>query len=493
MFCSAAGRWAQQQGIGILFIVIAVVAAADLLDDVVPVWGDMGHVDNNYSNFGRDLLQVAYHQQNSRTKWERNGQAFRTGNSPDDATLWGNRFRLYDRYGRWAIDPEYKAPPTVKSQGFTQQLLSKKDLKEVNPAINRDFEANFWFGQALPDGGYAWSLPRKPWVRQSVPYSCDTNPFDECPTKEANRKKCEDNDCPYGQKVGVPFITPDGGEYQGKIMVSIEVTGARRFPSKLPSRPNFPITTFQNGMCKRKCKNKPVFPACLDQLTPLRGAFGSDLLEGYMRPQILQSPCKGANKHLRKYGYECRCNVNRLACDPETSFCDTKRSMCLDVVGKECSGDPDQDLLQETCGSPQLGGTCSFGTWFDVEKCVDDYTPVWPDADYQNAEGLKAEHVSSDCRNVVCTDHTQCIHIYYTLDGSTPTRRSRLYHGPFLIDTTVPVTSTVVQDLPFAFITVKAIAVQEGNLDSDVMASKVFYIQDTTLDTGRNSQDSAFL
>ena len=37
-------------------------------------------------------------------------------------------------------------------------------------------------------------------------------------------------------------------------------------------------------------------------------------------------------------------------------------------------------------------------------------------------------------------------------------------------------TSTVVQDLPFAFITVKAIAVQEGNLDSDVKTSQVFFI-----------------
>ena len=61
---------------------------------------------------------------------------------------------------------------------------------------------------------------------------------------------------------------------------------------------------------------------------------------------------------------------------------------------------------------------------------------------------------------------------------------SRLYHGPFLIDTTVPASSNVIQDLPFSFVTVKAMAVQEGNLDSPVMVSKVFYIQDTTIDTG---------
>ena len=123
-------------------------------------------------------------------------------------------------------------------------------------------------------------------------------------------------------------------------------------------------------------------------------------------------------------------------------------------------------MLEETCGRPRLGGSCSFGTWHEVEKCVDDHTPVWPDADYQNGDGLKPERVSSDCRRVVCSDNIMCIHVYYTLDGSTPTRTSRLYHGPFLIDTTTPVTTTVVQDLPFAFITVKAIAVQEGNLDS---------------------------
>ena len=105
-------------------------------------------------------------------------------------------------------------------------------------------------------------------------------------------------------------------------------------------------------------------------------------------------------------------------------------------------------------------------TGHEVEKCSDDHTPVWPDADYQNVDGLKPERVSSDCRRVVCSDNIMCIHVYYTLDGSTPTRNSRLYHGPFLIDTTTPVTTTVVQDLPFAFITVKAIAVQEGNLDS---------------------------
>ena len=226
---------------------------------------------------------------------------------------------------------------------------------------------------------------------------------------------------------------------------------------------------------KTKIEFQPTFPACLDQLSPFRAVFGSEMLEGFMRPQGLENSCKGSNMHLRRYSYECRCNVNKLACDPETSFCDVKRSQCLDVVGKPCSGIPDKDLLEETCGRPRLGGTCSFGTWHEVEKCVDDHTPVWPDADYQNGDGLKPERVSSDCRRVVCSDNIMCIHVYYTLDGSTPTRTSRLYHGPFLIDTTTPVTTTVVQDLPFAFITVKAIAVQEGNLDSGKILKSPIY------------------
>lgn len=479
---AASGPCGRHSRFSLLFIAFSLVAAADVLEDIVPTWGGTGRVDHNHSHLGRELLQVNYHQ--PKIIWERNGERLKSGSIPEDSAIYTNRFQLYDRYGRWMLDPSYISPPSSKKTGYAKQIADKSQMTSPNQAINRDFEAKFWFGQALPDGGYAWSVPRKPWIRQGVPYTCETNPFDECPTAQTDRKKCEDDKCKYGKRVGKPVISPDGGEYQGNIMVAIEVDGARMFESKLPSKPNFPVTSFQNGLCQRKCANKPVFPACLDQLVPQMAVFGTEMLEGFMRPEILQNPCKGADKHYRRMGFECKCNVNRLACDPETSFCDVKRSQCLSVVGKECTGIPDKDLLEETCGRPQLGGTCGFGTWYEVDKCVDDYTPVWPDADYQNAPGLEPQRVSSDCRNVVCSDHTQCIHIYYTLDGSTPTRRSRLYHGPFLIDTTVPVTSTVVQDLPFAFITVKAIAVQEGNLDSDILESKVFYIQDSTLSTG---------
>jgi hypothetical protein len=68
------------------------------------------------------------------------------------------------------------------------------------------------------------------------------------------------------------------------------------------------------------------------------------------------------------------------------------------------------------------------------------------------------------------------------VDGTTPTRSSRLYTGPFVLDTTIQVTKTVTQKQPFVFITVKAIAVQEGNLDSDVATTEQFYIKDFVID-----------
>ena len=247
-----------------LVVVMAGVSAADWLEDVVPVWGGMGHVDQNHSEIGRELLQVAYH--TPRNVWERNGERLRTGNIPDDAALYSNRLGLYDSYGRWRMDDDYKPPPPGKKTGAAEQLVSKDDAKPTDMAINRDFEANFWFGQQLADGGYAWSVPRKPWIRQGVPYTCDTNPFDECPGGAAKRAECEKNKCAYGKKLGLPIITPDGGTAEGNVLVSIEVEGARTFPSKLPSKPNFPETSFQNGVCTRKCAGKPTFPACLDQV-----------------------------------------------------------------------------------------------------------------------------------------------------------------------------------------------------------------------------------
>jgi hypothetical protein len=368
----AARRWARCVYVGVVVLVMAAGTRAELPGNVVPVWGGMGHVHENHSDHMRELLQVGYH--TDKNVWERNGQLLRAGGFPDDPVLYSNRFALYDRYGRWRLDPSYKAPPAGKKQGFAESVTSKDAMQEPNPAINRDFDAKFWYGQALPDGGHAWSVPRRPWIRQSVPYTCDTNPFDECPGGAKNRETCKTNKCAYGKQVGKPYITPNGGEYRGNVLVAIEVEGSRMFPSKLPSKPNVPMTSFQNGLCTRKCLNKPVFPACLDQLVPGTAVFGSEMLEGYMRPEILRSPCKGADFHKKLQGFECKCNVDRLACDPETSFCDVKRAQCGPQVGKQCKGKPDEDLLEETCGRPQDGGTCGFGTWHQVEKCVDDYT-----------------------------------------------------------------------------------------------------------------------
>jgi hypothetical protein len=63
---------------------------------------------------------------------------------------------------------------------------------------------------------------------------------------------------------------------------------------------------------------------------------------------------------------------------------------------------------------------CAKGSWYDTDGCKDDLTPQWPDANYQDEEGVQL--VGPECRGVVCTDHTQCVHIYYTV-------RDRLGHS----------------------------------------------------------------
>ena len=196
-------------GLGTLLrvvVVMAGVSAADWLEDVVPVWGGMGHVDQNHSEIGRELLQVAYH--TPRNVWERNGERLRTGNIPDDAALYSNRLGLYDSYGRWRMDDDYKPPPPGKKTGAAEQLVSKDDAKPTDMAINRDFEANFWFGQQLADGGYAWSVPRKPWIRQGVPYTCDTNPFDECPGGGREASRVREEQVRLRQEAGAPHHHP---------------------------------------------------------------------------------------------------------------------------------------------------------------------------------------------------------------------------------------------------------------------------------------------
>lgn len=158
------------------------------------------------------------------------------------------------------------------------------------------------------------------------------------------------------------------------------------------------------------------------------------------------------------------------------AFCRVLTQKCLAVVDLPCNGPTDN----VTCGAPEQGGVCAQGSWYDTDGCKDDLTPNWPDAPY--IEGTGVNLVGKECRGVVCTDHTQCVHIYYTLDGTTPTRSSRLYTGPFVLDTTIPVTKTVAQHQPFVFTTIKVIATQEGNMDSDITTTNQFYIKDFVID-----------
>lgn len=408
----------------------------------------------------------------------RNGMLHGAFGIPADAEFWANRFSLYDRYGNYRLAEGYQ-PPEGKLQGYAESVTSVTQLAPDPETLNQDYLANFWYSQSVP-GGVAMSVPGRPWIRQAVPYSCETNPYKECPHETAS--ECRSAGCESGRKVGRPIISPNGGEYDANVLVSIEVEGARMFPSTLPSAPFIPRTSFQNGVCNATCKGKPTWPACLHYLSPLDAVYGTEPQGGFLRSTLLENPCKSPNHLFRRAGYECRCNIERLECDDQDTFCSTKQRLCTSVEGKECTGIPEEDALTQACGPPEWGGICAFSTWYETETCVDDLTPIWPDANYQSEHEPTLS--GSDCRHVVCTDHTQCMHIYYTLDGSEPTRHSRLYQGPFLLDTTFPVTNTVVQDQPFVFVTIKAIAVQEGNLDSDVTTSNVFYIADTVADTG---------
>ena len=242
------------------------------------------------------------------------------------------------------------------------------------------------------------------------------------------------------------------------------------------------MISFRNGVCSSPCEGHPTFPACNDKLDPANGVYGTQDLGGIQRSPMQTSPCKGADYVLRRRDYSCRCNVDRLMCNEENTFCTVRQRQCADVEGAPCSGDPAADAASNVCGEPALGGICAFGTWTRIGKCVDHLTPTWPDANYQADPALQLPGPA--CRSSVCSDHTQCVHVYYTLDGSPPTRSSRLYHGPFLLDTVLQVTPDVVQRQPLATITVRAVAVQEGNLDSPAVASAPFHIRSFVADTG---------
>ena len=130
---AADGSRRQRVWRSLIFCAFALVAAGDqlALEDVVPVWGGgMGHVDQNHSHLGRELLQVDYHQKD--VVWERNGERLKAGNIPEDSALYTNRFQLYDRYGRWMIDATYVPPPVPKKTGYAKQLTEKSKMTAPN-------------------------------------------------------------------------------------------------------------------------------------------------------------------------------------------------------------------------------------------------------------------------------------------------------------------------------------------------------------------------
>eukprot|EP00960_Hanusia_phi_P025453 745652-Hanusia_phi.AAC.5 len=429
-------------------------------------------------------------------QWVRNGQVLQARPGlppiPADSNLWNARNTLYDIYGNYRLSPNYSADISANAP----QIVSKSEFAAPSNSINSDVKASFWFGQSLPDGNYVSSppVPSLPPTFSNIrshPLTSLTSllllPFlaDSMHVLgvECSGSQCTSPSCPKGRQVGTPRFIPDGGNYEGNVLVRIEVEGTRMMASRLASAAVVPVTGFQNGACKRACEGKLTYPSCNNQLSPFSGVYGTELIAGYWRPISLENPCKSDHNHLVTSGYECRCNVNRLYCNSD-SYCEVQTAQCTDYVGRKCSSNEQVNLDNQTCGPLEYGGFCAFGTWVEGQDCVDDLTPVWPDSDFQTVPGATPQRVSSDCRNVVCTDNTQCIHVYYTLDGSTPNRNSRLYQGPFVLDLNLPITSNVVADLPYAFVTIRAIAVQEGNLDSAIAISKTFYIKRTVVTTG---------
>ena len=403
--------------------------------------------------------------------WERNGEIYTVKGLLANAAFRQNLDSLYDTCGNYRLVEGYDESSACAS------AQSARANSRAQAATG-----DFWYSQApaTPDGLYARSLPGKPWIRQTFPYTCLTNPYNECPYPTV--QQCKDSGCLKGKKVGSPIISPNGGQWSNSVLVSIDVEGLPPFPSTLPSAPILPKTTFQNGVCAATCEGKPMYPACNDKLQPVSGIYGTKDLGGVYRSDMLQNPCMGATVLARKQGFSCRCNPDRLLCDPQNVYCTIYPRQCGEYEGASCRNTGSNPPVQQACGPAKSGGLCAFGTWQSIDKCIDDLTPAWPDSNFQedNARTL----VSPRCRNSVCSDHSQCIHIYYTLDGTTPTRSSRLYHGPFVLDTVIALTAEVKQKQPFVAITVKAIAVQEGNLDSDVVASPPFNIKSFVSDTG---------
>lgn len=194
-------------------------------------------------------------------EWMRNGQVLSPGGIPKDSTYWDNRLRLYDNFGNWKFGPDYYDADKIQGNGLSQNgnnLLYTFEMAKDIKIVNADTQANFWSGEVTLGGRWAGTVPGKPWIRQSRPFTCETNPYDEC--DGGDEGACRARGCAKGRKLGRPIITPNGGNYNSTVLVSIEVEGLKLQPSKLPSKALRPMTAFQNGVCKAACLGKPSYP-----------------------------------------------------------------------------------------------------------------------------------------------------------------------------------------------------------------------------------------
>jgi hypothetical protein len=135
-------------------------------------------------------------------QWVRNGMLLGAGGIPVDRLYWDNRMSLYDNVGNYKLSSDYTAKG-VMGAGFAKNGVGLKYTLENTDGgnmdiINADTDANFWQGQDLADGMFAATVPGKPWIRQSTPFTCKDNPYGECKEDAA---KCIANGCEKGKKV----------------------------------------------------------------------------------------------------------------------------------------------------------------------------------------------------------------------------------------------------------------------------------------------------
>jgi hypothetical protein len=140
-------------------------------------------------------------------QWVRNGVLLGAGGYPADRSYWENRMNLYDNYGNYRLSSEYLTGGKGGT-GFAKNAIALKYTYENTGGgnmdiLNADTEANFWQGQDLDDGMFAASVPGKPWIRQSLPFTCKDNPYNEC---KKDKAECIAEGCEKGIKVGLACV-----------------------------------------------------------------------------------------------------------------------------------------------------------------------------------------------------------------------------------------------------------------------------------------------